>query len=78
MALENNESLFRGTELKNKGMLDSAYNILIEALEHSEPYSDDWIKAAQLISEINNILHEEQYERDAVKLGKALQSLKQQ
>ena len=47
------EKLKQGTELKNKGMLDSAYNILIEALEHSEPYSDDWVKAAQLISEIN-------------------------
>jgi lipoprotein-anchoring transpeptidase ErfK/SrfK len=47
------EKLKQGIELKNKGMLDSAYNILVEALDNCESYSAQWLEAASLISEIN-------------------------
>ena len=71
------EKLKQGTELKNKGMLDSAYNVLIEALEHSEPYSDDWVKAAELISEINvyiykNAVPSKRKQSHTVKSGQSL------
>ncbi|MDD7986709.1 L,D-transpeptidase family protein [Lentisphaera marina] len=52
------EKLKQGVELKNKGMLDSAYNILVEALEYCETYSAQWIQTATLISEINTYIYE--------------------
>ena len=70
----------RLTRLRSTEKVDSVVNKFLvslkqQAVDRQRKWKNDVDK---LISEINNILHEEQYERDAVQLGKALQSLKQQ
>ncbi|WDE95459.1 L,D-transpeptidase [Lentisphaera profundi] len=47
------EKYQQGLAMKNKGMLDSAYNILIESLDHCDTYSSQWTQSAELINEIN-------------------------